>query len=157
MTPVIVYSASDVNRLWTNVGRDGDPDACWPWLRSTNDKGYGRLMMGGKAGIAAHRAAWTVTNGPIPKGLNVLHRCDNPPCCNPAHLFVGTQADNNADRHAKGRTAMPTNGPDFWRNKTHCPHGHAYSGSNVRYRRNGCRYCVACSRERDRIRRKKSR
>ncbi len=53
----------------------------------------------------AHRAAWEYTRGPVPAGLFVLHRCDNPPCCNPAHLFLGTQADNMADMQAKGRQA----------------------------------------------------
>jgi hypothetical protein len=51
----------------------------------------------------SHRAAWKLTHGPIPDGLQVLHRCDNPPCCNPAHLFLGTQQDNIADMHKKGR------------------------------------------------------
>lgn len=63
---------------------------------------------------------------------------------------LGTVADNNRDRHSKGRTVMPTNGPDFWRSKTHCPQGHAYSGDNVRYRKDGRRRCAACYRERAR-------
>ena len=59
--------------------------------------------------LMAHRIAWELTNGPIPNDLRVLHRCDNPPCVNPAHLFLGTQLDNIAYRHAKGRDKS---GPD---------------------------------------------
>jgi hypothetical protein len=53
----------------------------------------------------AHRVAWTLANGPIPAGMHVLHTCDNPPCCNPGHLWLGTQADNMADMARKGRTS----------------------------------------------------
>lgn len=68
--------------------------------------GYGRVMVRGKVWWT-HRYAWTLTNGPILDGLDVLHRCDNPPCCNPNHLFLGTQADNNIDRDLKGRQVAP--------------------------------------------------
>lgn len=99
--------------------------------------------------IGAHRVAFEVATGIVPPSdMDVCHTCDNPPCCNPAHLFLGTHADNNADRHAKGRTVMPTNGPGFWRAKTHCPQGHAYSGDNVRLRSNGGRRCAQCYRDR---------
>lgn len=85
----------------------GGPDECWPW-QGFRYKGYGRVAVtvdGAVRVIGAHRIAYEAAYGPIPAGLTVLHRCDNPPCCNPAHLFLGTNTDNNADRDAKGRQA----------------------------------------------------
>jgi len=66
-------------------------------------QGYGRKKVGSRT-VLAHRHAWELANGLVPEGLCVLHRCDNPPCINPDHLFLGTRADNNADRDAKGRS-----------------------------------------------------
>ena len=81
---------------------------CIEWIGSRDKGNYGhgrlRLKNGGKM-YQAHRLAWELKHGPIPDGLCVLHRCDNPPCCNTDHLFLGTKADNNADRDAKGRCA----------------------------------------------------
>ncbi len=71
------------------------------WARSSD--GYGRRWVGGRH-VRAHRYAWEMANGPVPDGLAVLHHCDNPPCVNPAHLFLGTLGDNNKDRARKGRT-----------------------------------------------------
>lgn len=79
---------------------EGMPDECWIWTGRLDSKGYGALNR-----TLAHREAYRRTNGPIPAGKHVLHSCDNPPCCNPAHLFLGTQADNNADRNSKERQA----------------------------------------------------
>lgn len=81
---------------------NGAPDECWPFMGHWNEKGYGRIRFRDKIRYA-HRLAWELTNGPIPDGMNVLHRCDYPACCNPAHLFLGTLLDNVADMIAKGR------------------------------------------------------
>ncbi len=133
-------------RVWGRC--DLADNGCWEFQGCLNEDGYGAVR-GSDRMVKAHRVAWEAASGrAIPNGLDVCHRCDNPPCCNPAHLFLGTHAENNADRHAKGRTVMPTNGPDYWRNKTHCPQGHAYDGENVRYRTNGARYCAECYRQR---------
>ena len=80
----------------------GHPGGCWGWDGYTDGFGYGRIQHGGKV-QQAHRVAWTLFNGAIPDGLCVLHRCDNPPCTNPDHLFLGTKKDNMADAMTKGR------------------------------------------------------
>lgn len=72
---------------------------CVTWMGARNHKGYG---IDGRRGLA-HRIAWAATHGPIPTGMVICHRCDNPPCINVDHLFLGTQADNIADMRAKGR------------------------------------------------------
>jgi len=83
---------------------------CWEW-RGANVKGYGQFRVRaysgpGSASYLGHRLAWVVYVGPIPEGLCVLHHCDNPPCVNPAHLFLGTMRVNSHDMFAKGREGM---------------------------------------------------
>lgn len=81
---------------------------CWEWQRSKVNGGYGhfRYSDGGDfKNKRAHRLAWELFRGPIPEGMCVLHRCDNPPCCNPDHLFLGSKADNTMDMVDKGRAA----------------------------------------------------
>lgn len=78
------------------------PSGCHEWDGNHNNRGYGRLIHQNRA-VLAHRMWWTLNRGPIPKGVGVLHRCDNPPCCNIDHLFLGTQKDNIADCAKKGR------------------------------------------------------
>lgn len=75
---------------------------CWLWLRGVNVAGYGRIRHKGAARLA-HRVAWFANHGPIPEGMRLCHKCDNPGCVNPAHMFVGTQADNVRDMMRKGR------------------------------------------------------
>lgn len=76
---------------------------CLVWLGGKDGKGYGLLKVAGKT-QRAHRVAWQNSNGPIPSGMMVLHRCDNPPCCKLDHLFLGTNVDNMRDMVAKGRS-----------------------------------------------------
>lgn len=83
----------------------GAPDECWEWQGAQVRYGYGNstLILQGKRVRGAHRVAWVLQFGPIPNNLCVLHKCDNPPCVNPAHLFLGTRADNIRDCIRKGR------------------------------------------------------
>lgn len=94
-------------RFWAKVERCG-PDECWPWLGATHPFGYGRIGVGRRSTgdrrtETAHRVSWEINIGPVPRGKHVLHRCDNPPCVNPAHLFLGDQAENAHDMYRKGR------------------------------------------------------
>ncbi len=83
------------------------PSGCWEFQGGRITGGYGTIRKARADGswgmIAAHRAMWEIQFGPIPDGLMVLHKCDNPPCCNPAHLFLGTQFENISDMFEKGR------------------------------------------------------
>ena len=85
--------------FWQKVEKT---DTCWRWTGAVNTHGYGQTSLGGRQ-TGAHRLAWRFTYGPIPPGLSVLHRCDNPPCVRPDHLFLGTVTDNAVDMMAKGR------------------------------------------------------
>ncbi len=76
---------------------------CWLWVASVNGDGYGHIGIGGGRVEKAHRAAWLLYRGRIPDGVQVLHRCDTPPCVNPDHLFLGSNADNIKDKVSKGR------------------------------------------------------
>jgi len=121
------------------------PTGCHEWSGRTNDAGYGMVYFNGR-NTGAHRVAWRLANGPIPEGLSVLHHCDNPPCCETepseafpeGHLFLGTRADNNADKATKGRAAR-TNSL-----KTHCPENHAYDEANTYVYPDGRRGCRTC-------------
>lgn len=106
MPRVRVKIAIDI-RLWNRVDQSAGADGCWPWTGAVTAFGYGRLGDKSKRKtLVTHRVAWEAINGPIPEGLCVLHRCDNPPCCNPTHLFVGTRSDNAKDMMNKGRGTL---------------------------------------------------
>lgn len=137
-------------RFWVKVNKDGpipehcpELGPCWIWTRATDKKGYGKFGIGPKGGnrsFFAHRVAFALAGTIPPDDLMACHQCDNPPCCNPAHLFLGTAADNLGDMAAKGRN-----------------HGDACHRGHLRNSRNGYTYhwggydlwrCRVCDRER---------
>lgn len=133
-------------RFWSKVDRSGD---CWMWTASRNASGYGRFGGSNSGGsYLAHRMCWELHNGPIPDGLCVLHRCDNPACVNPAHLWLGTRDDNNKDKTAKGRNVSPLG--TLYAGRTHCSAGHEYTAENTRVTARGRRQCRECFRAYDR-------
>ena len=106
-------SVPPLTRYWLHIDDSGGPDACWPWTGSISDQGYGVFRTGMKR-TGAHRWGYAARVGPIPVGHGVLHRCDNRPCQNDQHWFTGTNADNVADRVAKGRSRS-ARGADHYR------------------------------------------
>ncbi len=127
-------------RFWAKVDRRG-PNECWPWLGSRIPKDGRGIFWNGERQESAPRAAFRIATGQAaPADKLVCHTCDNPPCVNPAHLWLGTARDNTLDAKAKGRLHQMT--------KTHCVHGHPFSGDNVYLDRMGCRQCRICTLER---------
>lgn len=95
-----------LDRFWSKVNKSCQ-NGCWEWTASTV-QGYGQFGAGGRGvrNVRAHRFSWQLSNGPIPPGMDICHRCDNPPCVNPDHLFVGTRRDNIQDMIAKSRDRL---------------------------------------------------
>jgi HNH endonuclease len=96
-----------IKKFWNRLNKDGpiQPNMttkCWEWTGTRNNTNYGLTSLDCKQ-MGAHRAAWILMYGEIPEGINVCHTCDNPPCCNPEHLFLGTQSDNIKDMYDKGK------------------------------------------------------
>lgn len=105
---LIPRAASLKERLYARLDTSGGPDACWEWMgyrrpQRTSRLGYARMGIGRNQTDYVHRVSYVVHHGPIPDGMFVCHRCDNPPCGNPNHLFLGTQTDNMRDMLGKNR------------------------------------------------------
>lgn len=96
------------NRFWEKVDKSGGPDACWPWLAGCTPDGYGKFKIEGKT-RRAHAVALEIGTEEAANGRHALHNCDTPLCCNQLHLFWGSNADNMADKTAKGRQSKGEN------------------------------------------------
>jgi hypothetical protein len=134
-----LMSKTKEERFWLKVRKT---EGCWEWVGGKFTDGYGRF-----ANRAAHRAAWEIENGEIPKGMHILHRCNNPGCVRVSHLYLGTDRENADDRIATGKR------------KRHCVWGHEFTEENTkRYGPDGryrlCRECmrVKARRYQERIR-----
>lgn len=101
-----LYSPAVLVRFHDKVDRR-EPAECWPWTAAKNPDGYGQLFAGrrGRPPLRAHVVAYEIEHGAVPPGLHVLHRCDHPPCCNPAHLYAGTNYQNILDKMERRRHA----------------------------------------------------
>lgn len=107
---MVAISAEDISteaadRFWGRV-KIGTQHECWPWLAARDRKGYGAFNLTNKITRKSHRIAYALANGLTPDNRFVCHRCDNPPCCNPAHFFLGTAKDNQQDMASKGRGTL---------------------------------------------------
>lgn len=146
-----------VGKFWSKVDVRG-PDECWPWIakaKVSEEWPYGLVGIGQRG----HRSTRTASDvayelsrrEEVPAGKCVMHTCDRPQCVNPAHLVVGTHADNKQDSFAKGRSKRLQGVALAAAAKTECIRGHPLSGANLRIDRNGTkRTCRACERAKDR-------
>lgn len=141
------------DRIWERIDYDDDdPGRCWEWQGRTDPKGYGKLFFirPGRS-MLAHRYVYQEIHGPIPKGQQVRHTCDNPPCCNPAHLVLGTPADNQNDMRERGRSRAK-----HWGQGGVCVNGHPWEGNEYFYPNQRKRICRACKSDEQRRRRAKA-
>lgn len=135
-----------IDVFWSKVAKREASD-CWEWIGTRDEGGYGIFYVGKKKN-RAHRWLLGHLRGEALIGAqsgveDACHRCDNPPCCNPAHLYVGTRKRNIADALERSR---------LWQQKvTHCPKGHAYEGANLYTKPSGARACRTCRAEADRL------
>lgn len=121
-----------------------EPSGCMVWTGFCGSFGYG-MVYAFKRNIDAHRAIWIALHGPLDRTQFVCHKCDNPPCANPEHLFIGSLTDNNRDMARKGRYNH--------QKKTHCVHGHEFTPENTYHppSRPNRRICITCDKERKKM------
>lgn len=135
------------DRFFKHVQK-GSEDECWLWLGSKNEGGYGRVMINGKK-KGTHRVVWELTfKAVIPAGYFACHHCDNPPCVNPKHIFIGTNKDNMLDAMKKGRLKIQPRKP-------FCKYGHPTTIENTKFRNRGDKECLRCRKDRKNISKKR--
>lgn len=132
--PIPKLNGALINKFFS--GFVENKSGCAEWTASLNDTGYGRFYIGTES-YHAHRISYYINFGTDPKEKMVCHNCDNPPCVNPKHLFLGTLQDNLRDMVNKGRHAN--------RKKTHCKNGHKFNKENTETLAGGARRCRVCT------------
>ena len=138
-----MHPPTDLSRFWQMMDASAGPEKCWPWQGAFFGRtGYGSVQVDRRA-RGAHRVAWQIHNGRQLRPSEVVcHSCDNRACCNPAHLWVGSQRDNVQDMIGKGRAEGAGHRNTL---KTHCPRGHAYDAAGQRGNGDVFRVCSICS------------
>jgi HNH endonuclease len=127
------------DRFWEKVQMPSLPDGCMEWMAHRSVYGYGRFKFNGVQ-VGAHRLSWIITNGPIPKNMQIDHLCRNRGCVRPDHLDLVTQKENVLRSEAPSAKQAK---------QTHCKRGHELSGDNIyqgKYERTGIRDCISCQR-----------
>jgi hypothetical protein len=132
---------SEDQRFLTKIDFDFDT-GCWNWAAGKNSTGYGLFTPTHNKKQSSHRWAYERYVGKIPMGILVRHRCDNPPCCNPDHLVLGTYSDNSRDTVTRGRDN------NFQRMKKACYLGHSYAENPPYINSKGSRVCKLCQKRR---------
>jgi hypothetical protein len=131
--PLVDPSAKDAERFWSKVDIRGE-DECWPWKAGCFKNGYGQFYYGGRESghnVLANRMAFKLFYGGDPFPCMVLHRCDNPPCCNPEHFFLGDGKDNSRDCMEKGRHTTQVHGEKLARGER--IHNSTFTADDVRF------------------------
>lgn len=148
--------SSEIEKFWSCVDKSGGPAACWPWKGAKrNAKGYGGFYADGRTQVAHRWLLGHLRGTPLEWPDEVgCHRCDNPPCCNPAHLYIGDHHQNTID--AMERSGHPAAAEAA---RTHCGDGHEFTEENTHYfgPGNRRRYCRTCKRNKSRISMQKQR